>query len=52
VEKDTGKGIDPIAVSGGDAITRILGYVRKMLAPDAGAFDWQVGGTVPDDPVD
>ena len=52
VEKDTGKSIDPIAVGGADAITRKLGYIRRMLAPDGGSLNWKVCDPVSDYPVD
>jgi len=52
VEKDTGKGIDPIAVCGGDSITRELGYIRRMHACDGGSIKRKVGDPVSDYPVD
>jgi hypothetical protein len=52
MEKDAGKGIDPIAVGGGDTLTRILGYVGKMFTPDGGTLNGKVGDPVSDDPID
>jgi len=52
VEEDTGKGIDPITVGGGNAITRELGYVRRMHTRDSSTFDWEIGGPVSNYPVD
>ena len=51
-EKNTYKGINPIAVGGGDTIAKVGRSIGRMLARDGGSFEWEVGDPVDDFPVD
>jgi hypothetical protein len=52
VEKDGGKGINPVAVGGGDAIAKVGRCVGKMLALDRGSFERKASNPINNYPVD
>lgn len=52
VEKDLAKGIDSVAVCGGESITTVGRCVGKMFARDRGSFEREASDGIDNGPVD